>query len=155
MQDLDGKQLPVLDITPAPLVETTPVQDNSDTSKTKGITRTNSTKVSYEYFDMVTTVSYVLIVQVYLCRVNYVCVSVYLSDSCVYQMLFLQVSLSVFRSDNVLYVSCQSYLHLLMVWLQERHWSLFGRKSRGEGDDDDKKKKEFKRKGDCVQCLST
>ena len=53
VQDLDGKQLPVLDITPIPLVETTPVQDNSDTSKPKGVTRTNSTKVSYEYLNVV------------------------------------------------------------------------------------------------------
>ena len=64
VQDLDGKQLPVLDITPAPLVDTSPVQDNSDTAKTKGITRTNSTKVSYEYLQSIMCYLYKYIIVV-------------------------------------------------------------------------------------------
>ena len=50
VQDLDGKQLPVLDITPIPpVVEGTVLQESNDPTKTKGITRTSSTKVSHQY----------------------------------------------------------------------------------------------------------
>lgn len=49
VQDLDGKQLPVLDVTPAPHSEptTAAVQENNDPVKAKAVTRTNSTKVSH------------------------------------------------------------------------------------------------------------
>lgn len=46
VQDLDGKQLPVLDITPAPQPESTSTQDVNDSTKNKAVTRTSSTKVS-------------------------------------------------------------------------------------------------------------
>jgi len=53
MQDLDGKQLPVLDITPVPPpTETIPVQDNNP-AKTK-VTRTSSTKVSLYIIRIIT-----------------------------------------------------------------------------------------------------
>lgn len=72
MQDLDGKQLPVLDITPAP-IETTPVQDN-DPAKIK-VTRVNSTKVSQDISIINTLIIPLTVVKDTLC-VTYACTSV-------------------------------------------------------------------------------
>lgn len=67
VQDLDGKQLPVLDITPiVPPQESIPVQDVSsgDSVKTR-VTRANSTKVS---------VDVKMCMSMYWCVSNVVCV---------------------------------------------------------------------------------